>query len=373
MTSTDGATPGIPPVNLLDQPPLTPAELTRLEELGRRVLGTRHEIAVLQAEAILALEAVARSVAGADRRVINVVTGPYGAVFGGWMREMGADVVDVVSDFDSVAATDAVATAIGEHRPEVVALVQAEAATGGTNPTAEILAVAREAGAITVLDAVAAIGAEPVPVDEWGADIVVIGGQKSLAGPAGVSLVAVSERAWQLIESTPSAPRGSSLSLLDVRENWLRTDRTLIPGLPSWLESRALIQALERVLAEGLDAVNLRHRRAAAATLAGAGALGLRPWQRDAPRGAAPVVTALRTPDASGPRAVLDGTRVAALGGILSPGNGALRDALIRVNHVGQAASLDAVSDALTRLAGALGVEPGPARDAAAAAWSATG
>jgi len=354
-----------PPLDLLDQPPLTPEELTHLEDLGRRILSTADDVVAFQAEAILALEAVARSVAAPGRRALNVVTGPYGAVFGGWMREMGADVLDVVSPFDSVATADAVATAIAQHRPEVVALVQAEAATGGSNPTADIIALARAAGALTVLDAVAAIGAEPVPVDAWGVDIAVIGGQKALAGPAGVSLVSVSDAAWRLIDRTPSAPRGSSLSLTDWRDGWLRTDRTAIPGLPSWLESRALVQALERVLDEGLDAVNLRHRRAAAATLAGAHALGIAPWQTAAPRGAAPVVTALRTPTTAEPSDV-------PWGGVLSPGNGALRDAIIRVNHVGRAASLEAVSDALVRLAETRGTDPGAAIEAAHRAWHAT-
>jgi aspartate aminotransferase-like enzyme len=364
--TTASAAPTAPALDLLDQPPLHPDELGRLEDLGRAVLGTAHDIVPFQAEAILALEAVARSVAAPGRRALNVVTGPYGAIFGGWMREMGADVLDVTSAFDGVATVDAVAAAIAEHRPAVVAVVQAEAATGGTNPVVEILAAARAAGAVTALDAVAAIGAEPVPVDEWGVDITVIGGQKSLAGPAGVSLVAVSPDAWRLIEDTPSAPRGSSLSLLDWRDAWLRTDRSLIPGLPSWLESRALVQAIERVLDEGLDAVNHRHRRAAAATLAGAAALGLEAWQRDAPRGAAPVVTALRIP-AETP-ALQDG----ALGGILSPGNGALHGALIRVNHVGRGASLEAVSDALRRLAAAVETDPDAALGAAARAWAAT-
>lgn len=365
-TADPTSSSGIPRLDLLDQPSLSPAELLRLEQLGREVLGTENDVIALQAEAILALEAVARSVAAPGRRAINVVTGPYGAIFGGWMREMGAEVVDVTSPFDSIATVDAVAAAIADHRPDVVAVVQAEAATGGTNPAAQIIRVARDAGALTVLDAVAAIGAEPVPVDDWGVDIVVIGGQKSLAGPAGVSLVALSDDAWTLIENTPSAPRGSSLSLLDWRHDWVLTDRTLIPGLPSWLESRAMIQAIERVLAEGLDAVNLRHRRAAAATLAGASALGIRAWQRDAPHGAAPVVTALRVPEGR------DALTERELGGILSPGNDALRESLIRVNHVGRAASLDAVSDALERLAAALDADPALAHDAAARAWNAT-
>lgn len=354
----------IGPEDLLDQPPLQPEELTRIEDLARAVLATTDDVVVLHAEAILALEAVARSVGAPGRTALNVVTGPYGAGFGQWMREAGSHVVDVASEFDAVISPEAVAAAVREHAPAVLAIVHAEAATGGTNPLREVLRVAREAGVLTVVDAVASIGAEPVLVDEWGIDIAVIGGQKSLAGPAGVSAVSVSAAAWALIDATPNAPRGSSLSLLDPRDHWLRTDRSLIPGMPSWLESRAFAAAAERVLAEGLPSVALRHRRARAATLAGAERLGLQAWQRGDLTTLAPVVTALRLPDSGA-------LGVGALGGILSPGNGALRGRVLRVNHTGRAAALEPVLDALARIALASGVAADDAQQAAAAAWAA--
>ena len=347
---------------LLDQRPLAPSELVHLEELSAAVLATSHDVIIMQGEAILALEAVAKSVGAPGVVALNIVTGPYGAIFGDWMADAGATVVTLASEFDSVISVEAVAAAIAEHSPSVLAIVQAEAATGGTNPLVDILALAHAADILTIVDSVAAIGAEPVLVDDWGIDVAVIGGQKSLAGPAGVSAVSISSAAWALIDSNLGAPRGSSLSLTDWRDNWTRTDRSAIPGMPSWLESRGLIAALERVLAEGLDAVNERHRRARAATLAGAAALGIGPWQVGS--GYAPVVTALRLPS---PGALSDGD----LGGILSVGNGALRGHVVRVNHTGRGAALEPVQDALTRLATALGVDPTASLAAAEAAWKA--
>jgi aspartate aminotransferase-like enzyme len=351
------------PRDLLDQPPLQPAELTHLEDLARRVMATTNDVIIVQSEAILTLEGVARSVGTPGRLALNVVTGPYGAVFGNWMREAGSEVVDIASEFDSVIDLESIASAIAEHSPSVLAIVHAEAATGGTNPLRDILRIAREAGVVTIVDAVASIGAEPVLVDDWGIDIAVIGAQKSLAGPAGVSAVSVSPAAWELIDSTPNAPRGSSLSLLDWRDGWLRTDRSFIPGMPSWLESRAFGAALERVLQEGLTAINERHRTASVAILAGAKVLGLDAWQTGGEETHAPVVTTLRLP-ATGELG--DGNlRNGELGGILSPGNGVLRGRVIRVNHTGRAANTDAVTDAIRRLAAALGVAPDAAIESA--------
>lgn len=353
---------------LLDQAPLSPGEVRELEGLLGAVLGTGNDIVLVQSEAILALEAVARSVAGPGIRVVNVVTGPYGGGFGGWMRSAGADVRDVVFPADQVADPAAVTNAIEARRPQVVSLVHAEAATGGTNPVPEILAAASSVGAITVLDSVAAIGAEPVPVDRWGVDLVVVGGQKALAGPAGVSAVSVSARAWSHIDGNAAAPSGSALSLTDWREAWLRTDRGTVPGLPNWLESRALAAAIRRVLAEGLPAVNRRHEAAAAAARAGIRAAGLDLWQRG--DGSAPIATTVRLPDRSADSMesrILDDVP----DGLVTGGAGALRGALLRINHYGHAADLAAVRRAVVAIASWLGADAESGDLAAQAAWRA--
>jgi aspartate aminotransferase-like enzyme len=351
----------IDPTLLLDQPPLGPDELRELEQLVARTLGTSQDVVLVQAEAILALESVARSVAGPGRRVLNLVSGPYGGVMGEWMRQAGAVVDEIAAPFDEVLDADVVRTAIDATRPDVVAVVHAEAATGGSNPLRAILDAAHSAGALTIVDAVASIGAEPVEVDAWGIDVAALGAQKALAGPAGVSAVSVSARAWAEIDANAAAPRGSSLSLTDWRDRWLRTDRDLIPGMPSWLEARSLAAALRRVQGEGLSAVNERHRRAARAAAAGVQALGLSLWQRHA-AGRAAVDTTVRPPDDVHVGA-------ADVGGILALGDGALRGRLLRINHTGRAAALDPVLDALDRLAPLAPGDATEARQQARAAW----
>ena len=61
------------------------------------------------------------------------------------------------------------------------------------------------------------IGGIPLQPDEWQLDVCVAGPQKCLGGPAGMSLVAVSDDAWRRIEGNPHAPRSSFLSILDWR------------------------------------------------------------------------------------------------------------------------------------------------------------
>ncbi len=64
--------------------------------------------------------------------------------------------------------------------------------THGTRlPVAEIVEIARDAGALTLVDAVQSPGQVPVDVREWGADFVVGAGHKWLLGPFGAGFLYV--------------------------------------------------------------------------------------------------------------------------------------------------------------------------------------
>src|SRR4051794_14856519 len=102
----------------------------------------------MQGEALLPLEGAIRSTAGPDTVALNVVTGPYGQTFGNWLRDCGAEVIDLVVPFHTAVTAEQVREAFAD-RPEIdfVSLVHAEAATGNTNPVAELGEVVRAHGA----------------------------------------------------------------------------------------------------------------------------------------------------------------------------------------------------------------------------------
>ncbi|MFD6416627.1 pyridoxal-phosphate-dependent aminotransferase family protein [Streptomyces sp. NPDC060194] len=353
---------------LLDLPPLTADRFASIERRVAALLRTGHDVVVMQGEALLPLEGCIRGAAGPGTTALNVITGPYGQTFGDWLRDCGATVVDLAVPFHTAVTAEQVGEALAAH-PEIdfVSLVHAEAATGNTNPVAEIGEVVRAHGALFYLDAVASVGAEPLLTDAWGVDLCVIGAQKAMGGPAGVSAVSVSPRAWERFAANPNAPRRSYLSLLDWKQRWIDGGRRALPHAPAQLEMLALEAALERIEAEGAEAVMARHARAAAATRAGALALGggLEPFVHEA-RDAAPVATTLRVPAAA------DASRLVARALAADPalpliaGGGALAKEMIRVNHYGPDATEDAVQASLAALGAAL-AEDGAAVDLAAA------
>ncbi|MFG3104583.1 aminotransferase class V-fold PLP-dependent enzyme [Streptomyces sp. NPDC048182] len=353
---------------LLDLPPLSAARFAAIEDRVARLLGTRQDVLITQGEALLPLEGAIRAAAGPGTVALNIVTGPYGQTFGDWLRDCGATVHDLAVPFHTAVTADQVREAFAAH-PEIdfVSLVHAEAATGNTNPVAEIGETVRAQGALFYLDAVASVGAEPVLPDAWGVDLCVIGAQKAMGGPAGVSAVSVSERAWARMAANPRAPRRSYLSLLDWKERWLDAGRAALPHAPAQLEMLALEACVERIEAAGLETVMARHASAAAATRAGALALGggLEPYVHES-RDAAPVATTLRAPADADASELVAAALAAEPALPLAAGGGALAKEMIRVNHYGPDATPEVVRGALAALGAAL-AERGHPTDVAAA------
>ncbi|WP_200301355.1 pyridoxal-phosphate-dependent aminotransferase family protein [Streptomyces adelaidensis] len=360
----------------LDLAPLSAAHFASIEDRVAGLLSTGQDVVITQGEALLPLEGAIRGAAGPGTTALNVITGPYGQTFGNWLRDCGATVIDLPVPFHTAVTAARIREAFAAHPAiDFVSLVHAEAATGNTNPVAEIGEVVREHGALFYLDAVASVGAEPVLPDAWGVDLCVIGAQKAMGGPAGVSAISVSERAWARMAANPRAPRRSYLSLLDWKERWIDGGRRALPHAPAQLEMLGLEACLERIEAVGLDAVMSRHASAAAATRAGALALGggLEPYVHEA-ADAAPVATTLRVP------AGVDACELVAKALAMDPalpliaGGGALASEMVRVNHYGPDATPGAVHSSLAGLGAALAgfgvtVDPQGARRAAAEAW----
>ena len=344
FTLTAGPTAATPrTLQALGQPIIfdyDPVFLEKFRQLERKVgelMRSSDDIVLMQGEAVLGLEAAARALTRPGMKALNLVSGVYAAWFGDWLREYGAEVVEVRVPYDEAVEAADVRQAL-EDNPDVelVAVVQSETPSGIHNPVGEIAPAVNDAGALLLVDAVSALGCEEVLVDEWGIDVCVAGPQKCLAGRPGMSLMSISSAAWEAMERNPNAPRGSFLSLLDWKERWVDTDRTKFLYTPSVVDVNGVDSVVDQVLDEGLEQCIARHQAAARAVRAGVQAMGLELWPRREEY-AAGCVTAIRVPERISRAATLDHIRDR-YGVMLSGGYGELADKLFRIGHMGPAA-----------------------------------
>ncbi|KAB0679116.1 aminotransferase class V-fold PLP-dependent enzyme [Aureimonas leprariae] len=330
----------------LDVPPFPASGFATLADRIAALLGTGGDVLLVQGEAIVALEAVAASLAAPTVHALNIATSPYGALFGGWLRRGGASVTDLrPAVAGRPIAIEAVASAFAADTGiNAVALAHAESATGMLNPLAEIAALARARGALVIVDAVASVGGHALDMDALGVDVAVIGPQKALGGSSGLSAVALARRVWPFLDR-PGATADSILSLMDHKRLWLDRGRGALPGMPSALEFRALDAALARIEAEGIDAAVARHDRAARAVRASLPKLGVDPWVENLAEASA-LVTAAVLPDRIDRAAFLDALPLGATGidaAIGEPGG-----RVVRINHTGSRADREPVLASVT-------------------------
>jgi pyridoxamine---pyruvate transaminase len=320
-------------------------------ELMRKAFGSRQAPVILHGEAVLGLEAAAASLIRRDDVVLNLVSGVFGKGYGWWARRYAKEVIEVEVPYDSAVPADSVRAALGQ-RPDVgvVSVVHCETPSGTMNDLDAIGPVVADHGALLIVDAVSSFGGAACDFAAWDADLVVVGPQKCLGGPPGLSMLHVSDAAWEHMEANPDAPRASMLSILDWKD--VHPVDRLFPFTPSVSDVYALHACLEQYLAEGPAAVRHRHQSAARSVRAGAEALGLELWAADRSI-CSDTVTALKVPAPLDEREVR--ARVRAESGVmLSGGQGDLVGKVIRIGHMGPTAYPLSPVIALTALGRAL-------------------
>lgn len=198
-------------------------------------------------------------------------------VFGGRMAEVasrcGAEVIRVEAPWGHIIDPAQVAAALRTCRPKLVGVVHAETSTGACTPIAEISRLAKEAGALVLIDTVTSLAGCPVEIDTWGVDAVYSGTQKCLSCPPGLSPVSFSSRAMEVATSRKTKVQSWYLDVNLLASYW-GGERAYHHTAPVSM-NYALHEALRLVLEEGLENRFARHEANHLRLKDGLGTMGL--------------------------------------------------------------------------------------------------
>ena len=120
------------------------------------------------------------------------------------------------------------------------------------------------------MDGITSIGGDTVEADAWGVDVALVGSQKCLAAPAGLSAISVSNLAWERYTKNP--PYYLDLAAYRKSAGSTPMETPYTPAVPLFL---ALREACLIIDEEGLNNRVLRHKRLSQAVRAAAEAWGL--------------------------------------------------------------------------------------------------
>jgi aspartate aminotransferase-like enzyme len=312
---------------------------TLAQERLRKVFRTESEVLVFTSSGTGAFESAVVNLLSPGERVLAVSQGEFGERWQAMTRAFGCDVVPLAYPWGEAPRPDDLRAALAESGARTAIVVHSETSTGVVCDLEPLLSVCREAGTLSVVDAVSSLGAVPLETDAWGADVVVTGSQKALMTPPGLAFAAVSERAWE---------RSESATLPRFYFDWAKQRRAQAkrstPFTPSTSIVVALGEALGIVLEDGLEAAFARHRALGRACRTGIKAIGLELYSPD--DDSAAVLTGALTPD--GVDAVALRLALRDRHGLtIAGGHGDLVSRLFRIGHIGHV-TIDDLAEALT-------------------------
>jgi alanine-glyoxylate transaminase / serine-glyoxylate transaminase / serine-pyruvate transaminase len=215
-----------------------------------------------------AMEAAVANVVSEGTRAIVVVSGYFGERLVQIMERYGAIVRRIDVEWGRAVDPSLLRGELKKAGAEVVGVVHAETSTGVINPVKELAAIAREYGALTIVDMVTSLGGHPVDLAGWGVDIAYSCSQKCIGAPSGMSPVAYSGAARAKMVKC----RSFYLDLKLLEDYWQgrKYHHTLSTTL-----IYALREALLMAEEEGLEARYARHERHHRALVAGIEGMGL--------------------------------------------------------------------------------------------------
>jgi len=262
---------------LYDYDPAFQLFYERLIEKTRLAMRLSNRPVIMQGEPVLGLEAAAASLIGEDDTVLNLASGVYGKGFGYWAARYTSNMLEIEVPYNESIDPKSVEDMLKTNpQISIVAVCHHDTPSGTINPIDEIGKIVSAHGAYLIVDAVSSFGGMKTHPEESKSDIYVTGPNKCLGAPPSLTLLGVSDRAWEKMKSNPKAPTASILSILDWENTWSRKEP--FPFTPSIAELNGLDVALDLYLEEGPENVWARHALTAQATREGAMAMGLEIW-----------------------------------------------------------------------------------------------
>src|SRR3989440_448951 len=291
-------------------------------------------------------EAAVANLFSPGEHVVAITIGVFGNRLATIAERFGLQVTRIEFPWGEAADPTVVEERLKSLAPyRAVLMTHNETSTGVANDVEALSTLVRHLNpdALIAVDAVSSLGCIPLEMDPWDIDVVFTGSQKGWMTPPGLMMIAASPRAWEASKSA-KLPRfyfdwASSRKMLEIGQH---------PTTPPLSIFYALDLALEKMLAEGREAIFLRHQHIGDYVRQRAKDMGLRLLADHA--NASNTVTAILTPEDIDTKAMLKKLREqdrVVLGG----GQEHLDGKIFRVGHLGffQEADLAEAMDAVEK------------------------
>ena len=301
----------------------------------QELFGTKNDVLMLASSGTGAMEASVANLFSPGDKVLVINGGKFGERWLNISNAFGLDPIELKVEWGQAVKVGEVEKHLKANPAIQAVMIQAsETSTTVLHPIKEIAKLTQN-GPLFLVDGVTAVGVVPLPLDEWGLDVLVTGSQKALMLPPGLGFIALSDRAWDKTKKAKLPRFYFDLNL--ERKNQQKGSGAFTPAVSLIFGVRASLQMIQR---EGVENVYARHDRLCRATRAAAKAMGLKLLAPDNP---SPAATGIYLPVGIDADAVLEYLRDK-MNVILAEGQDKLKGKAIRIAHIGYMGAFDVIT-----------------------------
>ena len=168
------------------------------------LFGTKTPVLTLSCSGTGAMTAAVHGLFKKGEKVLVVNAGKFGERFVHIAMTHDLEVINLKLEWGTSVTATEIENILEKDKTICGVLMQlSETSTGVLHPVQEIAQVTNKYNVLLVVDGISAVGISPCLMDTWGIDCLLTGSQKGLMVPPGLSLLALSEKAWEKNKNTP--------------------------------------------------------------------------------------------------------------------------------------------------------------------------
>lgn len=306
------------------------------------LLNTKNQVRILSGEGILGLEAACASLTEKDDRVLVIDNGIFGQGFADFVKIYSGDVIFFKGSKEKEIDIQELKKFLeSDSNFKYATVVHCDTPSGVLNDISKICQLLKEKGILTVVDSVAAMGGQEVRVDDWKIDILLVGSQKCISAPPGLTILSISDAAFNSMKNRKSPIASFYCNLLTWEKYY---ENKWFPYTPPISDIVGLRRAIDN-MQEDKDRL-IRHKKIAKATRNAVREAGLELYIKE---GYSNTVTVIKVPEGIDDKKLRE-YMIRNYNVMIAGSFGYLEGKVIRIGHMGENARIEKVSYTLVAL-----------------------
>ncbi len=238
---------------------------------------TQNDLVCLSGSGTTGMEAAITNLFSAGDRVLVLTQGSFSERFAQMTEVYGLETERLSVEWGQAIEPIVLDQKLKNSAPfKAVFVVHNETSTGVLNDLKALSEVIHHYDALSIVDAISSLSTTDLPVDQWKLDVVISASQKAYMAPPGLSMISLSQRAWDAYHRSELPCYTLDFKL--AHDYALKGMNPWTPPIPVFYALQASLKLLK---AEGLPQIQARHGRLTMAVREGLRAMGLKLFVQD--------------------------------------------------------------------------------------------